>query len=102
MFTTGQTQQNVLATVVSKLTALRSALDAVAQEYKWSSGVAASDLVTLGFTSADANAILSAINDANALSDYYNVGRPTAPAYENMQPAQDYVYGTSSAAVIGP
>lgn len=100
MFTTGQTQQYVLASVQSKLTALRSALDAVAQEYKWSSGVAASDLVTLGFTEADASAILSAVADANALSDYWNVGHPTQGSYP--QPQSDYVFGQSAANVIGP
>lgn len=100
MFTTGQTQANVLASVQSKLVALRSALDALSSEYKWSSGVAAADLVTLGFTESDANSILSAIADSNALADYYAVGHPTQGNYP--QPASDYVFGASAATVIGP
>lgn len=100
MFTTGQTQANVLASVQSKLVALRSALDAVAQEYKWSSGVAVSDLVALGFTTADANSILSAVADSNALADYYNSGHPTQGSYP--QPTSSYIFGASAAAVIGP
>lgn len=100
MFTTGQTQANVLATVQSNLVQLRTALDRVAQQYKWAAGVAAADLVALGFTESDANAVLSACADAAALSDYYNVGAPQHGSYP--QPASAYAYGTSQATVLGP
>jgi hypothetical protein len=72
----------------------------VADSYKSTSGIAAADLVTLGFTSADASAILSAVADANAMNDYWTQGHPVSGNYP--QPASNYVFGTSAAQVLGP
>jgi hypothetical protein len=93
------TQAIVTQRVQAKLSALRAALNDVADEYKWSSGVAAADLVALGFAQADASAILSAVADAHALALIYETGLPpgTYP-----QPPSAYVYEASQAAVLGP
>lgn len=99
MFTTGQTKENVLATVISNLTQLRSALARVQQENQWAAGVQASDLVTLGFTEADATVILGACADADALAGYWNTGTPP-PQYP--QPATDYAYNTFAKQLLGP
>jgi hypothetical protein len=95
----GITQDIVTQRVQATLGALRAALSDVADEYNWTSGVAATDLEALGFTSDGANAILSAVADANALAQIYSTGLPpgTYP-----QPASAYVYEASQAAVLGP
>jgi hypothetical protein len=57
------------------------------------------NLTGIGMASGDADAILSALADANALSSYYNTGLPpgTYP-----QPGSAYVYGASQRIVLGP
>lgn len=99
MFTAGMSEAGVLADIQSVLGNLRSALDAVNRVYSWSSGIAGSDLVTLGFSSADATALLSAMNDAHAIAQIYSTGQPpgTYP-----QAASAYPYSASQSAVIGP
>jgi len=99
LFTTGQTKENVLATVISNLTALRSALARVQQENQWAAGVQVSDLVALGFTSADATVILGACADSDALAAYWNTGAPPA---QYPQPASDYAFNTFAKQLLGP
>lgn len=99
MFTAGITQQAVLGNVQSRLFALRNDLEAVRDLYNWSAAITASDLQGLGFTSSDANAILSAIADANAVAQLYATGLPPE---SYPQPASTYVYATSQQSVIGP
>lgn len=93
------TQAVVTQRVQAKLGALRDALNDVADEYKWTSGVSANDLVAIGFSSADANAILSAVADAHAVALIYETGLPPATY---PQPASAYPYEASQAAVLGP
>jgi len=52
-----------------------------------------------GLSAADALTYLSAVADAAAVASIYSTGQPpgTYP-----QPASDYVYGATSAQVIGP
>jgi 5,10-methylenetetrahydrofolate reductase len=88
----------VAGNVVKVLVDVRDALDAAANLYRWSSGVALADLVAVGFSSDDAQAILSAIADANAVNDFYLTGQPP-PAYP--QAASSYVYAASQARVTG-
>jgi primosomal protein N'' len=99
VFTTGQNVQNVLQNVTQTLNQLRAALEQAQNTYKWTSGLQVSDLVTLGFTTADAQSILSACADANALASFYNTGLPpgTYP-----QPPSAYIYGASVATILGP
>jgi hypothetical protein len=95
----GITQAYVTNNAQSKLAALRNALDDAENFYLWLSAYSQADLVNLGFSSADAQAILSAAADANALVQLYRTGLPpgTYP-----QPASAYVYATSQRVIIGP
>lgn len=81
------------------LKAHRQALNTLNDLYQWASGVSAADLEAVGFTSADANTLLSAINDAHAEYLIHTTGQPpgTYP-----QAASAYVYGASQNQVIGP
>lgn len=92
--------QGLITNVQQGLIAIRTAMNTADDMYAWSSGVALADLEALGPTGmaqADAQAILTAIADAHALSQYYNVGLPpgTYP-----QPPSSYVYGASQRIVI--
>jgi hypothetical protein len=99
MFNTGLSQAQTLTNIQVTLRTLRDAIKQVQDLYGWASGLQASDLVSLGFSSADATAILSAINDANALAQVYNTGLPPS---SYPQPPSAYVYSSSQRQVIGP
>jgi hypothetical protein len=99
MFDTGQSKAQVLANVQTKLSQLRAALQDIDDVYSWSSGVSEADLVGLGFTPADADALLSAIQDAHAEHLIHTTGLPPATY---PQPASAYIYAASQNAVIGP
>lgn len=83
----------------NRLSNLRTALHAVADLYAWSSSLATPDLASIGFNSADAQALQSALADANALAQIYLTG---LPPQSYPQPAQAYVYAASQRIVIGP
>jgi len=93
------TQAQLLMGIQATLGNIRNAMSDAAKLYAWSSGVAQADLEGLGFSAADATAVLTACNDANALAQYYFTGAPPA-GYP--QPASEYRYGASQVAVIGP
>lgn len=98
--TTGLSQAQVQALIIAKLLAHRNALDAIMDLYRWTSGLAASDLATAaGLSTADANAYLAAVADANAEASLHFNGLPpgTYP-----QPPVSYPYGASQAQVTGP
>lgn len=100
MFTTGLTQAQTLASIQAKLKALRDALGDIEDLYGWSSGIAATDLeADLQFNDADAQSILSAIADANALAQVYNTGNPPS---SYPQASSVYVYSATQRQVIGP
>lgn len=95
----GITAVIVTQRVQSKLGALRDALNDVADEYRWTSGVSAGDLEGIGFSAAGANAVLSAVADANAVAQIYETGLPPG---SYPQPASAYPYEASQAIVLGP
>lgn len=77
----------------------RAALEVLNDLFAWSSGLSAADLQGIGFSAADATALLSALNDAHAEYLIHTTGLPpgTYP-----QPASAYVYQASQTQVIGP
>jgi hypothetical protein len=95
----GLTEQGITSRSVNVLSNLRDALTQAADLQAWMAGIAVSDLVALGFSTTDANAVKSACADGEALFEYYQNGKPpgTYP-----QPASAYVYGASQRQVIGP
>jgi hypothetical protein len=99
MFDSGFSRLQILNNVQSKLVQLRAALEAVNDLYGWASGVSSADLVGIGFSQADANALLSAIADARA---EYLIRTTGLPPGTYPQPASAYVYGASQNQVIGP
>jgi hypothetical protein len=99
MFDTGLTKDQILANVQTKLFQLRAALNDCNSEAAWAAGVSSADLVALGFTSADANTLLSAIADAHAVYMLYTTGLPPG---SYPQPPSAYVYASSQSEVIGP
>jgi hypothetical protein len=99
VFDTGQSQAQILANVQTKLSNFRAALLECANLYSWSSGISSQDLVGIGFSAADADALLTAINDAHA---EYLIHTTGVPPSTYPQPASGYVYMASQNAVIGP
>lgn len=99
IFAAGITQAYVTNNAQAKLAALRRALHDVQDMYLWLAAYAVADLVALGFTSADAQDIFTAMADANAVGQIYLTGLPpgTYP-----QPGSAYVYATSQRVVTGP
>ena len=91
----GVTKNNVINGAQSKLMSLRLALEACADFHLWLSAYTADDLVALGFSSDDANALLSAFADAAELGTLYNggdLGTYTLP----------YNFSASQRIIIGP
>lgn len=99
MFNTGLSQSQVLANIQSRLIALRQAFEDVQNLYAWSSGIQQSDLENAGFSADDANTVLEAINDANAVAQIYDTGLPPA---NYPQPPSAYQYSTWQRQIIGP
>lgn len=90
-------QTAITTQVTQKLLALRNALDAIENLYGWTSGLAVADLTPLGFTTADAQSILNAVADANAVAEIYETGLPPS-GYP--QPASAYVYSASQRVIM--
>lgn len=91
----GITQAYVVNNAQAKLQALRRALEDVQDFHQWLAAYADTDLVALGFTQADADAVLSAFADASELATLYNgggLGAYTLP----------YNFSASQRIVIGP
>jgi hypothetical protein len=70
----GISQAYVTNNAQAKLLALRRALEDVTDFHSWLAAYSSADLVALGFTAADAGAILSAFADASELATLYNGG----------------------------
>lgn len=96
MFDYGLTQQQVTNEVQQVLRNLRTALEAAQDLYGWSSTIAPSDLVALGYVQADAQAILDAAADANSLAILYNGG-----VFDPIGTGT-YNFSASNRRVIGP
>jgi hypothetical protein len=92
--TTGVVANGVTQVLVN----LRNALDAAADLYQWSSGIAAADLESLGFSADDASDILGAIADANAVNQIYTTGQPPS---SYPQASSAYIYEESQARIWG-
>lgn len=91
----GISQAYVTNNAQAKLSALRRALEDAADMHQWLAAYSSADLVTLGFTQADADQILAALADANELHVLYNggaLGTYTLP----------YNFSASQRIVIGP
>jgi len=98
--TTGLSTSQVQSLIQQKLLTLRNALSDITELHTWTSGLAQADMETAaGLSAADALTYLSAVADAAAVASIYSTGQPpgTYP-----QPASEYVYGATSAQVIGP
>lgn len=95
----GITEAQVIQLVTAKLLALRTALNDVADMHEWTAGLSEGDLVAIGFAAADADDILGAAADANAVAQIYTTGLPPG---SYPQPGSAYVYAASQAKVIGP
>lgn len=89
------TQQVVASNAQFLLLQHRAALEAVADFHAWLAAYSSADLVALGFSSADAQALLNAFADANEEAVLHNgggLGTYTLP----------YNFSASQDAVIGP
>ena len=96
----GVTAASINANAQSALLQLRAALARCSDMHSWLAAYSAADLVAAGVAStADANDILAAFADADALNQLYKTGQPpgTYP-----QAASAYVYANSTRVVIGP
>lgn len=100
MFDTGLSKAQILSSIQGKLNNLRAALNDVDDLHTWSSGISAADLIAVGFSSGDANALLSAMADANAMTQIYRTGQPPSVGYPQASSA--YIYEASQSQVIGP
>lgn len=103
MFTTGTSPQAVVNQVSGVLANLRNSL-AAAKELQLSlAGVSIQDLIAFGFTpdpddgtqSADAQAIKSAVADADGFAQIFDSGA------DSRNPGAGYIYGQSIRNVIG-
>lgn len=91
----GISQAYVANNAQNKLQALRRALEDVTDFRAWLAAYSAADLVNLGFTADDAQAILNAFADAGELAALYNggeLGSYTLP----------YNFSASQRIIIGP
>jgi hypothetical protein len=93
----------IVGTAITRLLALRTALEDIADLQASLSEVSATELdpifTNAGMTSSDVSAVLSAVADANALTQIYNTGLPPS---SYPQPPSAYPYAASQRAVIGP
>lgn len=89
----------IIANAQGKLISLRKALEDCHDLFRWSSGTALTDLEAIGFNASDAQTVLTAIADANALYVLYNTGLPPSTY---PQPSSSYQYAASQSLVIGP
>ena len=89
------TAAQILPNVQSRLITLRKALEDIVDMYDWVSEQALADLEAAGFSQADAQAVQSAMADANAIAQLYlggGLGSYTLP----------YNFSASQRQVIGP
>ena len=93
----GLTAAQVTVQVQTALANHRAALEALQDLYRWSSGVAQSDLQAIGFSAADALTLLAAIADGNAEAELHFTGQPPSTY---PQAASTYVYASSQAQVL--
>jgi hypothetical protein len=97
---TGLSPQQIQALIQQRLLALRVAYNSIIDLYRWTSGLAASDLATAaGLSTGDAGTYLSAVSDAYAEAQIHYSG---LPPLSYPQPSSDYIYSTSQSQVIGP
>ncbi len=95
----GLTKEIIRGQVTSRLVNARRALREAADVYAWLSAYSSADLVAVGFTQEDADALFSAAADISALYGIYTTGLPPS---SYPQPASAYVYANSGRVVTGP
>lgn len=97
----GITAQYIINNAQQKLANLRNALEDCENMHQWLAGVAVTDLeaAPLNFSAADAQAILTALADADAIYQIYSTGQAPGTYPQVTGP---YVYAASQRAVIGP
>lgn len=95
----GITQAQVTQLTTQRMQALRDALNDVEDLYGWTSGLADTDLENLGFLAGDADTLLSAVADANAVAQIYSTGLPPG---SYPQPSSAYVYAATQRQIMGP
>lgn len=89
----------VTGLIQQKLIAVREALRDVNELYKWTSGLAATDLSAVStYSATDAPGVLAAVKDANELAQLYS--NALTAAIDGYPVG--YILGTSIAQVIGP
>lgn len=91
----GATAATTAASAVTALSALQGALADCERKYLWLSAYALSDLVAIGYNASDAQALMTAFHDADAIYQLNTTGALPA-GY-----ALPYTFGTSMRAVIG-
>lgn len=89
----------IAGNVQQKLQVLRNALESCNDLFRWSSALSSADLEAVGFSATDAQSLLTAVADANALYVLFNTGLPPSTY---PQPPSAYIYATSQAVVTGP
>ena len=92
--TLAQVQGNIQAQLANH----QRALEALNDTYTWLSAYSASDLVALGYSSADATATLNAVADAHAEYLIHTTGQ--APG-SYPQVTGPYNYSTSQHVIVG-
>ena len=92
----GITQQQVTGQAVTRLQALRRALQDCQDMNEWLAGLSVTDLGGIGFASGDAGELKSAFADAGALWQLYDQG--TLPGSYTLP----YTFGASQRLVVGP
>jgi hypothetical protein len=93
-----QSGQVTLA-AITKLQALRSALQDCQDMNAWLAGLTVTDLAAIGFSGPDAGTLKSAFADAGALWSLYTAGAlPQGSSYT----IPGYVFGASQRQVTGP
>jgi hypothetical protein len=90
------TQAAVVSSAVTRLQALRRALDDCQDMNQWLASQSQTDLTNIGFSGPDANSLKSAFADAGALQQLYSLG--TLPGTYTLP----YTFGASQRAVLGP
>ncbi len=89
------TQEQIAGNAQARLVNLKNAFEAVSDFYQWLSAYSQSDLEAVGFSPADASALLSAFADANeeyVLRNGGGLGSYTLP----------YNFSASQRVIIGP
>lgn len=97
---TGISQAQVVSIIQQRLLALRAALNAIEDLYRWTSGLSQEDMeAATGLSATDASTYLAAVADANAEAQIHYTGQATTGYPQVTGP---YPFVNTQAQVIGP